>query len=128
MASIVRKQTKTGVRYDIQLSPTEHPERPKIALGRIKKEDALTVKTHIHRLLNHKMGAELSPLTQEWLINIPYFLKKQSPIFSAIFIILLSASGILLPPISAETISFILFLIITCLPLIKVIINALINP
>jgi hypothetical protein len=47
MASTIKKQTKTGVRYDIQLSPTEHPDRPKIALGRITKDDALTVKTHI---------------------------------------------------------------------------------
>jgi len=77
MASIVRKDSKTGVRYDIQLSPTEHPDRPKIALGRIKKDDVLAIKTHIQRLLRHKMGAELSPLTQEWLVGIPDFLRRR---------------------------------------------------
>ncbi len=77
MASIVRKKSKTGIRYDIQLSPNEHPDRPKIALGRITKKDASDIKTHIQRLIRHKLGAELSPLTLEWLVEIPESLRNR---------------------------------------------------
>lgn len=67
MASVVRKKTKTGIRYDIQLSPNEHPDRPKIALGQVTKADAVSVKSHIEKLIRQKMGGALPISTLEWL-------------------------------------------------------------
>jgi len=67
MASVVRKKAKTGIRYDIQLSPNEHPDRPKIALGQVTKADALNIKIHIEKLIRQKMGAALPTSTLEWL-------------------------------------------------------------
>ena len=40
MASVIRKQTKTGVRYDVQLSPGENKSRPKISLGKVTAKQA----------------------------------------------------------------------------------------
>ena len=78
MASIVRKKTETGVRYDIQLSPGENESRPKISLGGISKKQADTAKRNIENLIKCKnTGVVISPAAQEWLDGIADGLRKR---------------------------------------------------
>lgn len=67
MASII----KTQAGYGIKLSPGENEKRPKIALGRVTKKEAVGAKMHIERLISRcKTGQELPPATVEWLSGI----------------------------------------------------------
>ena len=85
MASIVRKKTKTGVRYDIQLSPGENESRPKISLGDVNKKQAGTAKTNIENLIKCKnTGGVISPAVQEWLNGITDGLRKRLEVLSII--------------------------------------------
>jgi len=78
MASVVRKKTRTGVRYDIQLSPGENESRPKISLGQITKSQANTAKVNIEKLIKCKnTGAIMLPAVQEWLDGITDGLRKR---------------------------------------------------
>jgi hypothetical protein len=68
MASIIRKKTKTGIRYNIQLSPGENASRPKICIGKVTAKQAETLKINIENLIKCKnTGAVISPLIQEWV-------------------------------------------------------------
>ena len=78
MASIVKRKMKTGVRYNIQLSPAENKLRPAISLGQVTKQDALTARLHIKNLLKRKdTGADISTVTQEWLDGLTDGLRKR---------------------------------------------------
>lgn len=71
MASIVRKKTETGVRYDIQLSPGENESRPKISLGKVTRKQADSARRNIEGLIKcRNTGGEISPAVQEWLDGI----------------------------------------------------------
>lgn len=62
---------KTQAGYGVKLSPGENTQRPKIALGKATKKDALSAKAHIERLVSRcKTGQELAPSTAEWLSGI----------------------------------------------------------
>jgi len=55
----------------IQLSPGEHPARPKIQLGVMTKRDAETIRVHIETLHSaNKIGNPYPPVTAEWLANV----------------------------------------------------------
>ena len=85
MASIIRKTTKTGVRYDIQLSPGENESRPKISLGGISKKQADTAKRNIENLIKCKnTGVVISPAAQEWLDGIADGLRKRLEVLKII--------------------------------------------
>jgi integrase len=85
MASVIRKQTKTGVRYDVQLSPGENEARPKISLGGINKKQAETAKTNIESLINcNNTGSVISPAVQEWLNGISDGLRKRLRVLGVI--------------------------------------------
>jgi len=85
MASVIRKRTKTGVRYDIQLSPGENESRPKISLGKISKKQANTAKTNIENLIKcRNTGGVLQPAVQEWLKDITDGLRKRLEFFDII--------------------------------------------
>ena len=85
MASIVRKKTETGVRYDIQLSPGENESRPKISLGGISKKQADTAKRNIENLIKCKnTGVVISPAAQEWLDGIADGLRKRLEVLKII--------------------------------------------
>ena len=72
MASVGKEKTVSGVRYYIQLSPSENSSRAKIRLGRVRKKQAECCKTHIVELLsNRKNGSCIPPATQQWLAEIP---------------------------------------------------------
>ena len=68
MASVI----KTQAGYGVKLSPGENAQRPKIALGKATKRDAISAKAHIERLIARcKTGQELPTATVEWLSNVP---------------------------------------------------------
>jgi hypothetical protein len=72
MASVIRQEAASGVRYSIQLPPSEDIKRPKITLGRITKKAANTIRVNIQNLIKRKMtGDSLTLATQEWLDDIP---------------------------------------------------------
>ncbi len=73
MASVVMENE--GRRL-IQLSEGEHPDRPKIRLGKVTKREAESVRVHIENLLRAKMtGSPIPPATAAWLSNIPEVLR-----------------------------------------------------
>ena len=78
MAAIGTTQGKTGIHYHIQLAPAENPTRPKIRLGRCKKDDARDARKHILELLKVKRtGGDLKLSTQDWLNSIPDSLRRR---------------------------------------------------
>jgi integrase len=78
MASIIRKKTKTGIRYNIQLSPGENASRPKICIGKVTAKQAETLKINIENLIKCKnTGAVISPLIQEWVNGLTDGLHKR---------------------------------------------------
>ena len=63
--------SKTKIGYCIRLSKAEANSRPRINLGKCKKEDAWTVKRHIENLLRSKRSTEeIKPNTIEWVANL----------------------------------------------------------
>jgi integrase len=85
MASIIRTQTKTGVRYFIQLSPGENESRPKISLGKITKRQAETAKINIENLVKCcDTGSVLSTAVQEWVSGISDGLRKRLEVLGLI--------------------------------------------
>jgi len=78
MACIGKQKTASGIRYYIQLSPGENYNRPKIALGRISRKEANTVRTNIENLIaSKKTGAVIPSTTQKWLSGIPDSLRNR---------------------------------------------------
>ncbi len=74
MASVIK--TKTG--YGLKLSPGENQRRPKIALGRVSRKQAETVKMHIETLIAaQKSQRPLPPAAVQWLKAIPDGLRKR---------------------------------------------------
>lgn len=62
---------KTQAGYGVKLSPGENTQRPKIALGKVTKKDAISARGHIERLIARcDTGQELPPATVEWLSGI----------------------------------------------------------
>ena len=82
MASLVTE--KDGRRL-IQLSPSEHPDRPKIRIGKVSKRDAETVRVHIEKLLRANMtGSTMPPATAAWMAGIPESLRSRLQKFGII--------------------------------------------
>jgi integrase len=72
MASIEKRSTKAGTNYMIRLSDTEHPERPRVNLGRINRRQAETVKAHVEQLMScRRTGTIIPPASQTWLAGLP---------------------------------------------------------
>lgn len=72
MASIGKTKGATGTMYYIQLSPSEHSQRPLIRLGKCTKSDAAATKMHIENLVRHrKTGAAIPIATEQWLAGLP---------------------------------------------------------
>ena len=68
----------SGRRYRIRLSDTENPDRPRIALGRMSKRQAESVKIHVEHLIACKKAGTAIPLpTQAWLEQIPESVRKR---------------------------------------------------
>ena len=85
MASVIRKITKTGVRYDIQLSPGENECRPKISLGKVNRKQVDSARTNIEALIQcRNTGGVLSPAVQEWLDGIADGLRKRLEVLGII--------------------------------------------
>jgi integrase len=85
MASVIRKRTKTGRRYDIQLSPGEKESRPKISLGKVTAKQANTAKINIETLIQcGDTGAVMPPAVQDWLKGISDGLRKRLEVLSII--------------------------------------------
>jgi len=75
MASIVREGK--GRRL-IQLSPAEHPKRPKIRLGKVTKREAESARVHVENLLRaRKTGSPMPPATAAWLSTVPEALRRR---------------------------------------------------
>jgi len=73
MASVV---TERGGRRLIQLSPSEHPQRPKIRLGKVTKREAASALVHVENLCRAKRtGAGFPPATADWLADLPVRLR-----------------------------------------------------
>ncbi len=71
MASIVKKKSKKGVIYVIQLSSGENAARPKISLGKVTKAQANTARINIQNLIKSKdTGETVSPAVADWLNGI----------------------------------------------------------
>ena len=65
-------------RKTIRLSPSERPNRPKIALGKINKRQAETVRAHLEELLRAELtGTPIPPATADWLAGIPTLLRQR---------------------------------------------------
>ena len=62
MASVV---TEAGGRRLIQLSPAEHPKRPKIRLGKVTKREAESARVHVENLLRAKVTGAGYPRTSK---------------------------------------------------------------
>ena len=78
MASVIKKKTKTGTKYLIQLSAGEKEKRPEIALGKVTKKQADTAKVNIENLIAwHKTGEIVRPATQDWIADLPDGLYKR---------------------------------------------------
>jgi integrase len=72
MATVETRPSAAGSLYRIRLSDGEHPDRPRIILGKVSKRQADTVKVHIEQLIACKTtGTVIPPATQDWLIGIP---------------------------------------------------------
>ena len=85
MASVIRKQTKTGMRYDIQLSPGENESRPKISLGDCNAKQADSAKRNIEHILKCKNAGDIiPPLVQDWLTGLTDGLRKRLEALSII--------------------------------------------
>jgi integrase len=75
MASICKQPNG---RRTIQLSPSERPGRPKIALGKISQRDANTVRVHLEAILtSEKTGEPIPPATAQWVAGIPATLRDR---------------------------------------------------
>ncbi len=76
MASISHDK-KTGRRL-IQLSPTEHPKRPKIRLGKVSKREAESARVHVESLIRAKVtGSPFPAATAAWLAGLPEALRRR---------------------------------------------------
>ena len=85
MASIVKSKTKAGIRYAIQLSAGENDKRPKIALGKVTKRQADTVKINIENLIKCKnMGDVMPSAVQEWISGISDGFRRRLEVLSII--------------------------------------------
>ena len=75
MASIV---TETGGRRLIQLSPGEHPDRPKIRFGKVSKREAETALVHVEAVCRAKgTGHSYPPATADWLGGLPHGMRRR---------------------------------------------------
>ena len=72
MASLVKEEGKKGRRFYVQLSPNEHPKRPKIRLGKVTKREAENARLNIEQLIKSNMtGSAIPTATGNWLAGIP---------------------------------------------------------
>lgn len=75
MASVVRQGNG---RFLIQLSPGEHPDRPKVRLGKTTKRGADAACGHIEHLIRCRTSGGAPPqATAEWLANMPERLRAR---------------------------------------------------
>ncbi len=75
MASVV---SEAGGRRLIQLSPSEHPSRPKLRLGKVTAREAQTARVHVEALLrNKRIGSGYPPATADWLAGVPVSLRRR---------------------------------------------------
>jgi len=75
MASVV---TEAGGRRLIQLSPGEHPGRPKIRLGKVSKREAASALVHVEALCRAKRtGASYPAAAAEWLAGLPESVRRR---------------------------------------------------
>ncbi len=82
MASVV---TEEGGRRLIQLSPSEHPSRPKLRLGKVTAREARTTCVHVEALLRaRKTGSAFPPATAGWLAGVPASLRRRLEQFDLI--------------------------------------------
>ncbi len=78
MASVELRQNPKGKTYRIRLSEGEHPDRPRIGLGKVSKKDAMSACGFIENLICYcNTGKELKPDTQKWLQTIRPFVRKR---------------------------------------------------
>ena len=75
MASTV---TQNGGRKLIQLSPSEHPSRLKIRLGKVSKREAESARVHIEALVrSKKTGSGYPAATADWLAGLPQAMRRR---------------------------------------------------
>ena len=72
MATVEPRTTQSGKTYRVRLSDGEHPDRPRIGLGKCTKRQADTAKRNIEHLIRAKTSGD--PMEQsiaDWLANVP---------------------------------------------------------
>ncbi|MBI9018600.1 MAG: site-specific integrase, partial [Phycisphaerae bacterium] len=85
MASLGCEKGKKGKTYYIQLSPGEHPRRPRIRLGKVTKRDAAIVLIHIENLIQaKKTGRPYPASTADWLVNVTDSIKERLEVIGLI--------------------------------------------
>lgn len=82
MASVVMEQ---GGRRMIQLSPGEHPDRPRIRLGKVSQRQAETVCTYIEDICRaQRTSYPIALATAEWIGGLPHSLRQRLEAFDLI--------------------------------------------
>jgi len=78
MATVEPRTTKNGKTYRIRLSEGEHPDRPRIGLGKCTKRQAQTAKRNIESLIRaNTSGDSMEQSTADWLANVPDTLRNK---------------------------------------------------
>ena len=78
MATVEPRKTKSGKTYRIRLSDGEHPDRPRIGLGKCTKRQAETAKRNVESLIRAKTsGDPMEQSTADWLANVPDALRDR---------------------------------------------------
>lgn len=78
MAGIESWVSSKGKQYRIRLSDTEHPDRPRVSLGKVTRRQAESVKVHVEHLIAcKKTGTVVPPATQAWLTELPDSIRKR---------------------------------------------------
>lgn len=71
MSCTERIEGAVGVCYAVRLSPNEHPERPRIRLGKVTKKQADTARSHVEELVAcRRTGTVMPPATQQWVTTL----------------------------------------------------------
>jgi len=78
MATLEPRTTKSGKTYRIRLSDGEHPDRPRIGLGKCTKRQAQTAKRYVEHLIRAKTsGDPMDQSVADWLANVPESLRDR---------------------------------------------------
>ena len=78
MATLEPRKTKSGKTYRIRLSDGEHPDRPRIGLGKCTKRQAQTAKRNVEHLIRAKTsGDPMDQSVADWLANTPDSLRNR---------------------------------------------------